>query len=361
MHSLVTNGGMQEETETCERGQEMIDKTISAMEQKVRNLHQKNVVIDALGGYGFQYMDILNAGINALNVTLNMYASEDFDHVLAQIKRYYGLIETDAARLMLVEKIEDIPQAKQGGKLGLIFGLQNGGPLGKDVTLLSILYKLGVRIIQLTYNEANALGCGCLESHDTGLTSFGVQTVQAMNRLGVLIDLSHTGYQTSREVIEASDCPVAFTHANPSALKNVPRNRPDELIRLLADKGGFIGVSPYAAFCKSKPGRRPTLDDFLDQVDYVVQLVGGNHVGIGTDKFEGKTKEEYLLEVQSRYSKLIDVPFEHRHVEGFSHIRDFPHITEGLLSRGYSDEECAGILGGNFFSLLKKVWRNPVF
>jgi membrane dipeptidase len=182
-----------------------------------------------------------------------------------------------------------------------------------------------------------------------------------MNRLGVLIDLSHTGYQTSREVIEASDYPVAFTHANPSALKNVPRNRPDELIRILADKGGFIGVSPYAAFCKSKPGRRPTLDDFLDQVDYVVQLVGGGHVGIGTDKFEGKTREEYLLEVQSRYSKLIDVPFEHRHVEGFSHISDFSRITDGLLSRGYSDEECAGILGGNFFSLLKQVWKNPLF
>jgi membrane dipeptidase len=339
----------------------MIDKTISAMEQAVRNLHEKNVVIDALGGYGFAYMDILNAGINALNVTLNMFASEGLDYVFAQIKRYYGLIEMDPAHLMLVETIEDILQAKQHGKLGLIFGMQNGGPLAKDVTLLSILYKLGVRIIQLTYNEANPLGCGCLESRDTGLTSMGAQAVQAMNRLGVLIDLSHTGYQTSREVIEASDYPVAFTHANPSALKDVPRNRPDELIRFLADKGGFIGLSPYAAFCKSKPGKRPTLGDFLDQVDYVVQLVGADHVGIGTDKFEGKTREEYFLEVQSRYSKLIDVSFEHRHVEGFSHISYFPRITEGLLSRGYSDEECAGILGGNFFSLLKKVWRNPVF
>lgn len=352
---------MQEGMVTRERGPEMMAKTTAGMEERVRNSHEKNVVIDALGGYGFPYMDILNARINALNVTLNMYASEGLDHVFAQIKRYYGLIEMNPARLMLVEKIEDIPKAKQDGKLGLIFGMQNGGPLGKDVTLLSILYKLGVRIIQLTYNEANALGCGCLESHDTGLTSFGAQAVQAMNRLGVLIDLSHTGYQTSREVIEASDYPVAFTHANPSALKNVPRNRPDELIRQLADKGGFIGISPYAAFCKSKPGKWPTLADFLDQVDYVVQLVGGDHVGIGTDKFEGKTGEEYYLEVQSRYSKLIDVPFEHRHVEGFSHISHFPRITEGLLSRGYSDKECAGILGGNFFSLLKKVWKNPVF
>jgi membrane dipeptidase len=338
----------------------MPDETISSMEQRVRRFHEKYVVIDALGGYGFPYEDILNGGINALNVTLNMFDYEGADYVFAQIKRYYGLIEMNLGRLMLVETIEDILKAKQDGKLGLIFGMQNGSPLGKDVTLLPILYKLGVRIIQLTYNEANALGCGCLESHDTGLTSLGVQAVQAMNRLGVLIDLSHTGYQTSKEVIEASDYPVAFTHANPSALKDVPRNRPDELIRILAVKGGFIGLTPYAAFCKSVPGRRPTLGDFFDQVDYTVQLAGVDHVGIGTDKFEGKTREEYFLEVQSRYSKLIDVPFEHRHVEGFSHISHFPRITEGLLSRGYTDEECAGILGGNFFSLLKKVWKNPV-
>ncbi len=339
----------------------MTAESTSSMEERIRDIHQKAVVVDALGGYGFAYSDILAGGIHATNVTLNMNASEGFDHVLNQIKRYYGLIEMDPGRLMLVEEAEDIMKAKQEGKLGLIFGFQNGAPLEEDVTLLPIFYKLGVRIIQLTYNEANALGCGCLERNDTGLTSFGIQAVQAMNRLGMLIDLSHTGYRTSRDAIEVSDDPVAFTHGNPSALKDAPRNRPDELIRLIAEKGGFIGLTPYAAFCKSAPGKRPTLEDFLDQIDYVVQMVGIDYVGIGTDKFEGKTKEEFFLEVQSRYPKLIDTPFEHRHVEGFSHISNFPRITQGLLAKGYSDEDCGKILGGNFYSLLKRVWKHPKF
>jgi len=339
----------------------MTIESISPMEERVRNIHKKAVVIDALGGYGFAYSDILAGGIHVTNVTLNMYASEGFDHVLNQIKRYYGLIEMDPDRLLLVEKADDILKAKHEEKLGLIFGFQNACPLGEDITLLSIFYKLGVRIIQLTYNESNALGCGCLEPNDTGLTSFGIQAIQAMNHLGVLIDLSHTGYRTSRDAIEISDYPVAFTHGNPSALKDIPRNRPDELIRMVAEKGGFIGLTPYAAFCKSTQGKRPTLGDFVDQIDYVAQLVGVDSVGIGTDKFEGKTKEEFFLEVQSRYPKIIDTPFEYRHVEGFSHISNFTRITEELLTRGYSDDECAKILGGNFYSLCKRVWKKPVF
>lgn len=229
------------------------------------------------------------------------------------------------------------------------------------MTLLPILYKLGVRVIQLTYNEANAIGSGCLEPRDNGLTSFGSQLIQAMNRLGILIDLSHVGWQTSKDSVNVSEYPVAITHGNPFSMKGLSRNKPDDLIRMVGEKGGVIGATPFAAFCKSAPGKRPTLEDFLDQLDYLVQLVGVDHVGIGTDKFEGKTKEEYISEVQTRYPKLIQTPFEHRHVEGFSHITQFPRITEGLIARGYSDEDCGKILGGNFLSLFGKVWKKPAF
>jgi membrane dipeptidase len=328
--------------------------------ERAEQVHEQALVIDALGGYGFAHEAIRDAGIHATNVTLSMYASQGFDYVLSQIRRYYGLLEMDPDHLLLVEGSQDIVKAKQQGKLGIIFGLQNAVPV-RDVTLLPIFYKLGVRVIQLTYNEANAFGCGCMEPADTGLTSLGVQLVRAMNRLGILLDLSHTGYRTSRDAIEVSDGPVAFTHANPLALKDTPRNRPDDLICLVAQKGGTIGLTPYAAFCKSEPGRRPTLDGFLDQIDYVVQLVGIDHVGIGTDKFEGKTRAEHFLEVQARYPKLIDTPFEQRHVEGFSRIRQFPRITEGLIKRGYADEDCAKILGGNFFRLFQRVWKESAF
>jgi len=225
---------------------------------------------------------------------------------------------------------------------------------------LSTLWKMGIRVIQLSYNDATALGCGCTEPNDTGLTSVGQQVVQIMNKLGMVVDLSHTGNRTARDAAEVSEDPVTFTHANPLALKDKPRNKPDDLIRLVAEKGGIMGVTPYASFCKSAPGERPTVEDFLDQVDYVVQLIGIDHVGIGTDKFEGRTELEYTTEFKSRYPKLM-VEFEHRHMVGFSSISNWPVITEGLIKRGYSDEDCGKILGGNFFSLFKKIWKKHPF
>jgi len=339
----------------------MNDPLENPISAQARSIHDRALVIDGLGGYGFEYSHILAGGIQATHVTLNMYACEGFEYVLNQIRRYYALLENDPDRILLVQQPEDLLEAKGKGKLGIIFGLQNGAALGQDVNLLPILYKLGVRIIQLTYNEANAIGAGCLEPKDNGLTSFGSQLIQAMNRLGILIDLSHVGWQTSEDAVTVSEYPVAITHGNPFFMKALPRNKPDDLIRKVCQKGGVIGATPFAAFCKSAPGKRPTLDDFLDQIDYLVDLVGVDHVGIGTDKFEGKTKEEYISEVQTRYPKLIQAPFEHRHVEGFSHIRQFPRISEGLIARGYSDEDCGKILGGNFFSLFQKVWKKPSF
>jgi membrane dipeptidase len=329
--------------------------------ETVQDVHRRAIVIDALGGYGFAYRDILTAGITATTVTLAMYGSQGLDFLLSEARRYYGLMEMDTDRVMLVQEADDILSAKRQGKLGIIFGLQSAVPLGQDVNLLPILYKLGLRVIQLTYNEANAFGCGCTERNDTGLTSLGVQLIQAMNRLGILVDLSHAGHRTALDAIQISDSPVAFTHANPSALKAAARNKPDELIRALTAKGGVVGLTPYAAFCKSEPGQRPTIRDFVDQVDYVVQLVGIEHVGIGTDKFEGKSKEEHWLDVYGRYPKLIGVPFEHRFVEGFDRITDFPRLTEALLMRGYSEADCLGILGGNFLSLFRQVWRKSRF
>lgn len=329
-----------------------------SLEERSRKIHKDSVVIDGLGGFGFKYLDILAGGVTATNVTIGGQHTNT-DEALNQIRRYYGLIEMAPDRVMLVEEADDILKAKQQGKLGIIIGTQNATPIGDFVELLYIFRKLGLRIIQLTYNEANLLGCGCLEPADGGLTAFGTEVVQAMNRLGILIDLGHTGYQTSKDAIEISDDPVIFSHASPAALRDKPRNRPDWLIRLVAEKGGVMGLMPYSAFCKSAPGKRPTLQDFFDQIDYVVQLVGINHVGIGTDMFEGRTREDHHF-TAVRNKGLLS-PFEERHVEGFFSIRDFPRITEGLVSRNYSDEDIRKILGGNFLRVFKQVWRRVPF
>jgi membrane dipeptidase len=335
----------------------MEDLAMTTKEQ-VQKMHEESLVVDACAPSGMPYLDILAGGINAVVVTLASRGG--IEPCLDQIKLYYGLIEMAPDRVMLVEEAQDILRAKQEGKFGMIFGFQNASPLGDDSTLLSIFHKLGVRVIQLTYNEANALGYGCMEPNDTGLTGLGIQVVQGMNRLGIVVDLAHTGYRTSRDAIEISEDPVIFSHANPLALKDNPRNKPDELIQLLAEKGGIIGLMPHPYFSKSAPGKRPTMEDFFEQVDYVVQLVGVDHVGIGTDKREGRTDVDRFVNSICRYPKALGT-VEGRKMDGFSHIRDWPNITEGLLSRGYSDEDCAKIIGGNCYSLFQRVWKNPGF
>lgn len=336
----------------------MNSKPKATVEERARKIHENFVVIDGCGASAIAYMDILAGGINATNVTLAARNYDGMDYVFDKINSYFALIRMNPDRVMLVEEAQDIVKAKQGGKVGVIFGFQNASSLGENVTLLPIFHKLGVRIIQLTYNEANALGCGCLEPTDTGLTAFGIMVVQNMNRLGIVVDLSHTGHRTSRDAIELSDDPVTFTHANPSALKDVPRNKPDELIRLVAKKGGVIGITPFADFCKSAEGKMPTLEDFLDQIDYVVQLVGVDYVGVGSD-LSGKSREEFYVRNLAQYPKVMLRPFGKRSVDGFSLISDFPRTTEGLLSRGYSDDDCAKIIGGNFYSLFQRVWKSP--
>jgi membrane dipeptidase len=330
--------------------------------ERVQRIHDESIVIDGLTGSALRYPEILAGGINAVNVTLDSHAG--MQSVIFDAHRYYALMEIAPDRTKFVQEAEDIRTAKKEAKLGIILGLQDPYPLEENTRMLPAtlytLWKMGVRIIQLSYNDATALGCGCTEPNDTGLTSVGQQVVQIMNKLGMVVDLSHTGNRTARDAAELSEDPVTFTHANPLALRDRPRNKPDDLIRLVAENGGIMGVTPYAAFCKSAPGRRPTMEDFLDQVDYVVQLIGIDHVGIGTDKFEGRTELEFYTEFKSRYPKLM-VAFEHRHVEGFSTISNWPSITEGLINRGYSDEDCGKILGGNFFSLFKKIWKKHPF
>jgi membrane dipeptidase len=330
--------------------------------ERVQKIHDQAIVIDGLTGSAMCYEEILAGGINAVNATIDSHAG--MQSVIFDAHQYYAHMELHSEKIRFVQEAEDIPTAKNEGKLGIIFGLQDPYPLEENTrtvpATLYTLWKMGIRIIQLSYNDANALGCGCTEPNDTGLTSVGQMVVQIMNKLGMLVDLSHVGNRTGRDATELSEEPVALTHANPLALLDKARNKPDDLIRLVAEKGGVVGVTPYASFCKSAPGQRPTMEDFLDTLDYVVQLIGIDHVGVGTDKFEGRTELQYYTDFQSRYPKLM-VPFEHRHVVGFSTISNWPSITEGLIRRGYSDEDCGKILGGNFFSLFKKIWKTHPF
>ncbi|MBI3942874.1 MAG: membrane dipeptidase, partial [Chloroflexi bacterium] len=213
-----------------------------------------------------------------------------------------------------------------------------------------------VRIIQITYNEGNYAGAGCLESTDWGLSRFGMDLIDEMNRLGLLIDLSHVGYRTSMEAIEASQQPVAFTHANPRALCENPRNKTDEQLLAVARKGGVIGANIFPPFLAK--GSQATIEDFVDAIDYMVRLVGIDHVAIGTDFTEDQPEAwfRWLLMRRGNRKQIIPLDYPIINPEGIRSAAEFPNITRALLKRGYANADVKKIMGENLLRVFQTVW-----
>lgn len=341
-------------------------------------LHGESVVIDAQGTAillptalvpppprnGSPFLDrALRSGLTAMNVTMGIsgvgMGLDNFRSMVTTIHGYLCYFELESERLVHVLGAEDILRAKREKKLGIIFGSQGlASKIEDDPNLLRILHKLGLRIAQLTYNERSSLGCGCLERPDTGLTQLGRVSVREMNHLGLLIDLAHAGERTSLDVLELSADPVIISHANVRALCDSPRNLSDELIRALARRGGTLGITAYSPFCETKPGRRPTLDDVVDHVAYVADLVGVQHVGIGSDFFEGESEVRFERFFRVRYPDVVrQYTLETVYAEGFDGVACYPRLTEGLLKRGFAAVDVRKILGENFLRVFRAVWR----
>jgi membrane dipeptidase len=224
---------------------------------------------------------------------------------------------------------------------------------------------MGFRIIQLTYNERNFIGDGCLEAGNAGLSKVGVAMVKAMNRAGILVDLSHCGLRTCREAIDASDKPVAFTHANPSAVTPSPRNKPDDLIRAVAETGGVIGMTAYSPLAVWPDGGWPDLTAFANMIDYCVSLVGIDHVGVGTDHVEDVYERDYFEQhwgnKSTQYKQVTNVGpwygFDTKNVKDFGSASQFGNVAEALDKKGYKAADIDKVLGGNFMRLFAAVWQ----
>jgi membrane dipeptidase len=263
-----------------------------------------------------------------------------------------------------VNKAEDIRTAKKEGKVGILLNFQNTTPIGNDLTKLDLFRDLGIRIIQLTYNVRNFVGDGCTERTDAGLSRFGIDLVERMNLLGIVVDLSHCGYKTTMEAIETSKKPVAFTHTNCRSLYDHPRNKTDEQIRALAEKEGYMGITCHPTFLGGKS--TSILENMLDHIDYAINLVGIDHVGIGTDVAGIRHIPEPVMEKMFRE----DLP-AHGWRDGdvvkawnkfkaewkrLEHLNmEYENIIRGLIARGYSDQEIEQIVGGNFLNFFEKV------
>ncbi|MBI4218895.1 MAG: membrane dipeptidase, partial [Chloroflexi bacterium] len=301
------------------RGKEVRLEEISKGE-KARRLLEDAIVIDGLDtsrwGSRTVYEGLRAGGVTAINATIAVW--DDYGQVLENIKRWLRWFEEHRDLIRPVLTSEDVRQAKREGRTGVIFGWQNATAIAGDIDRLRLFHRLGVRVIQLTYNERNLLGNGCYERRDDGLSRFGLSVIREMNRLGILIDLSHCGDRTTLEAIEASESPVAITHANARSQFEHPRNKTDETIKRLAGKGGVIGANAFPMFFPD--GFDSTLETYLEAIEYIVQLAGADHVGIGTDFCMEQPREwfEWIFSSQGSVpaASVAPTPQPYSHLKG---------------------------------------------
>ena len=216
-------------------------------ESGAKQLHERSIVIDGLNvsrwGEEAVYRHLHEGGLTAINATVAVW--EGTPGTLRNIARFYKDLETYSRYIRQVTCLDDIRKVKEEGRVGIILGFQNSSPIEDDLDLVEVFHRLGVRAIQITYNDLNLVGAGCYERQDVGLSQFGVDLVAEMNRLGMVIDLSHVGHRTTMDAIETSEDPVWFSHTNPRNLCEHPRNKTDEEVKALVAKGGIVGANSF--------------------------------------------------------------------------------------------------------------------
>ena len=331
---------------------------------EARSLYDEAYVVDALNVSNWDspavFKSLVNGGVTAINATIATWegTQETLDHIADWRSRFVR----HGSEVLPARSISDIETAKDGGKTGVIFGFQNASPIEGRLDRLALFHDLGVRIIQVTYHERNLLGNGCYERADGGLSNFGLDAIREMNRLGILIDLSHVGVRTTMETIEVSEEPVACTHANPKSYYDVPRNKAVDALKLMAEKGGVLGATCINSFLKT--GRQSTLEDYVDAIEHAIELIGIDHVGIGTDFTQDQTDDfwRYIGSQQgTKFPSTFTDVIERWDVFYPADLKtpdDMPALAPALLLRGYSPEEVKKVLGGNWMRLFRQVWKD---
>ncbi|MEU6644669.1 membrane dipeptidase [Saccharomonospora sp. NPDC046836] len=294
-------------------------------------------------------------GVTATNATIAIW--EGFAETVDETAKWHRRFREDVEKLVHIRFADDIHAAHRQNKAGIILGWQNISPIGNDLERLEAFHVLGVRIVQLAYNIRNLVANGCYEPNDDGLSLFGVKAVRKLNELGILIDLSHVGDQSSLHAIEVSDQPVAFTHTNLRDFFDSPRNKPADLIRALVSQGGVVGANAFPQFLPSRFDA--DIGEYLDGVERLIEVAGIDHVGIASDFCEGRDWDfwPYLGRLHGTTPHFeINVPAPNPVIKGFEGSFDMPNVANGLLDRGYRDDEVAKIMGGNWLRLYHTVW-----
>ena len=319
-------------------------------------LHDDAIIIDGLIIAKWDrsiFEDMRRGGLSAANCTVSVW--EGFGDTVANIADMKKLIRENSELVSLVRTTGDIAQAKRDGKTGIILGFQNAHAFEDNLGYIEAFADMGVRVVQLCYNTQNLIGTGCYE-RDGGLSGFGREAIAEMNRVGIMVDLSHVGGATSEEAILASAKPVCYSHCLPSGLKEHARNKSDDQLRFIADQGGFIGVTMFPPFLKR--GIEATVADYVEAIDYVIDLVGDDCVGVGTDFTQGYDKGffDWITHDKGRHRKLTSFGTI-LNPEGIRTIGEFPNLTAAMQKAGWSESRIRKVMGENWVRIFGQVWH----
>ncbi len=299
-----------------------------------------------------------SAGLDAVHVTIVYH--EDFDELQLEIKKWEKLFYENSDLIFPGKNFHDIDKANKENKTAIFFGFQNCSPIEDDIKLVEKVHKLGCRFMQLTYNNQSLLATGCYEKVDSGVTNFGREVIREMNRVGLVVDMSHSAEKSTLDAIDLSEKPIAITHANPSFWHSAKRNKSSDLLKILSDSGGMLGLSIYPHHLKDNTNC--TLESFCEMVAKTAEIMNVNKIGIGSDLCldHPDTVVEWMRNGSWSKSKNFgegskNKPGFPKQPDWFLDARGFSNIEKGLKKVGFSDTETNGILGNNWYNFYKSI------
>ena len=298
------------------------------------------------------------AGLDAVHVTVVYH--EDFDEFNSRVNEWNTYFKDNSDLIFLGKSYKDIEKAKKEKKTAIFFGFQNCSPIEDDIGLVEKVYDLGCRFMQLTYNNQSLLATGCFENVDSGVTNFGKEVIKEMNRLGLVIDMSHSAEKSTIDAINISQKPIAITHANPTFWHAAKRNKSDELLKILSKNDGMLGLSLYPHHLKN--GTNCSLESFCEMVAKTADLMGVEKIGIGSDLClnQPDTVVEWMRNGTWAKAKNFGEGTKKssgfpKQPDWFSDARGFSNLESGLSKVGFDKNEISGILGDNWFNFYKRI------
>jgi len=298
------------------------------------------------------------ANLDAVHVTVVYH--EDYEEFIQRTKEWKNFFNENSDLIFLGRNFKDIEKANLEKKTAIFFGFQNCSPIEDDVALIEKVHEHGCKFMQLTYNNQSLLATGCYEKNDSGVTNFGREAIKEMNRVGIVIDMSHSAEKSTFDAIEISEKPIAITHANPSFWYKAIRNKSNDLLKTLASSGGMLGLSLYPHHLKD--GSNCTLENFCEMAAKTAEIMGVKNIGIGSDLCINHPDSVVEWMRNGTWTKtknygegLKNKPGFPKQPNWFLDARGFKNLETGLKKIGFNEEETNGILGNNWYNFYKGI------